>query len=57
MSSEQKATIRSYLEKYAKKHNITVEEAMEHAMCQLASLYLEDCRIVSSDVWSDEGGE
>ena len=51
MSSEAKATIRSYLKKYADKHNVTIEEAREHAICKLTELYLEDHKSHNSDVF------
>jgi hypothetical protein len=42
MSSEERTTIRKYIQKYAKKHGITFEDAREHAICKLTELYLKE---------------
>lgn len=42
MSTEQYATIQSYISEYAEKNHITFEEAKEHAMCKLAELYFKE---------------
>ena len=39
MSTEQEQEIKDYIQKYAEKHHITVDEAKEHLMCKLASFY------------------
>lgn len=43
MSSDEETQLKNYIQKYADKHNISFEEAAEHAMCKAAELmYGED---------------
>ena len=42
MSQEAEQTVSIYIRKYAEKHGITFEEAKEHAICELASIYLKE---------------